>query len=293
MPKCTKKISCDTTRECDIIRDCSTNVAHEINWFNIVGEKTLDVGGMVGDLLTVVRAHIKDAKEKGELTEKSAGEVYSTAISQSVSQALQFELAYNKANLEMCLIKAQTAEVLAATIREDCKAEHECSLKEEQTKEVIASTIREDCLAESLCDLRDKQEEEIDKKIESMSASIVRDDCIAEHDCDLKEAQHDEVLAATIREDCKAESECCLNTAKKAKMECDCANSALLANAQAELYGKQAEGFDDNARQKLYDTQIQAWSMVFADADLDDVTPSVTDDEIDSTYDAIKNNLGI
>jgi len=88
------------------------------------------------------------------------------------------------------------------------------------------------------------------------------------------------------------DSKVSLNAAQENKLACDCCNSSLIASAQSELYRRQAEGFDDNANQKLYDTQMQAWSMVFADVEgLDEVTPSIENDKINSTYDRLSKRL--
>lgn len=63
----------------------------DINWNNLVGSKTIETGGYIGDLMAVARAHINDAVTKNEITQEQAGEIY-TAM---VPSAFQTGLAYS------------------------------------------------------------------------------------------------------------------------------------------------------------------------------------------------------
>ena len=62
-----------------------------INWDNLVGSKTIETGGYVGDLMAVARVHIKDALDKNEITQEQAGEIYTAMI----PSAFQTGLAYS------------------------------------------------------------------------------------------------------------------------------------------------------------------------------------------------------
>ena len=62
----------------------------DTNWTNLTGQKSLEVGGYIGDLMTVARAHIADAVASQEITQAQAGEVYSAMI----PSAFQTGLAY-------------------------------------------------------------------------------------------------------------------------------------------------------------------------------------------------------
>ncbi len=66
--------------------------ADNIQWSNIVGDMTLDAGGYVGDMMTVARAHVNDAKAKGEITQAQAGEIYTAMIPSAFQNGLTFEL---------------------------------------------------------------------------------------------------------------------------------------------------------------------------------------------------------
>jgi len=90
----------------------------------------------------------------------------------------------------------------------------------------------------------------------------------------------------------KAQKEICQINAQIDKWKCDCENSKNVMGAQADLYRVQAKGFADNARQKMFDTQTQAFAMIYDSLDGDvDLPASLAEDAIDSTYGAIKDHV--
>ncbi len=62
------------------------------NWINFVGDKTVDAGGYAGDLMTVARAHIKDAIDNQQITQEQAGEIYTAMIPSAFQTALQYAM---------------------------------------------------------------------------------------------------------------------------------------------------------------------------------------------------------
>jgi len=50
------------------------------DWDNVVGKCTLEDGGYVGDLLSIARLHLADAKKLGQLTNQEVGQVYAAVI---------------------------------------------------------------------------------------------------------------------------------------------------------------------------------------------------------------------
>ncbi len=96
------------------------------------------------------------------------------------------------------------------------------------------------------------------------------------------------------------DSKISLNAAQENKLACDCCNASKLADAdvilkaqQGALYDRQRQGFDDNARQKLFDSQLNSWAMVFADTALEEVVAPTNEQQICETYNAVKAGLGI
>jgi len=92
----------------------------DILWEDVIGQKTIDDGGYVGDLLTIARAHIDDAVTKQKLTSAQSGEIYTAmipaAMQNGIGFAMQEELTEAKvANEEDKLVTAaKQRDVLAA-----------------------------------------------------------------------------------------------------------------------------------------------------------------------------------
>lgn len=96
------------------------------------------------------------------------------------------------------------------------------------------------------------------------------------------------------------DSKIALNAAQENKLACDCCNASKIADAdvllkaqQGELYERQRQGFDDNARQKLFEAQMNGFSMVFGDTALEEVVAPMNEQQICETYNAVKAGLGI
>jgi hypothetical protein len=88
-------------------------------WSDIVGSKTYEDGGMVGDLLELGKAHIDTIEEK--LTQDNVGQVYAaliqTAIQTGVQTALQKEalnkdLVLKEENIKLAEEKVQTMKLM-------------------------------------------------------------------------------------------------------------------------------------------------------------------------------------
>ena len=57
---------------------------------SFIGNQTLLDGGVFGKLLRILRVHLEDMKNRNELTESMAGEVYSNFITHALSGSLEF-----------------------------------------------------------------------------------------------------------------------------------------------------------------------------------------------------------
>lgn len=64
----------------------------DIQWSDIVGDKTIDNGGYVGDLMTIARNHIDDAVSKQKLTNAQAGEIYAAMIPSAFQNGIGFAM---------------------------------------------------------------------------------------------------------------------------------------------------------------------------------------------------------
>lgn len=121
----------------------------------------------------------------------------------------------------------------------------------------------------------------------------------------LKYANVDNTEGKTENEACLAESQCALNAAKT-KAE-DIKNGDApdgtsiygynkeVLQAQDNLYVRQRMGFDDNARQKIMDSQFSTYSILFQDLGLDSETmPPLFDSEsLQSTFNDTSGSIGM
>lgn len=61
-----------------------------IDWGLIVGNKTVDDGGYVGDLMNLAKVHIDKSVTDNRITKAQAGEVYVTMISAAITGGINF-----------------------------------------------------------------------------------------------------------------------------------------------------------------------------------------------------------
>jgi len=215
--------------ECSCYESCEN-----ISFKEVVGSKTLKDGGIFGDLLSVVRTNIEDAKMKGELTEGAAGEVMAQGIVAAMREAVNFALQHGKIQKEIAYIVSQ------------------------------------------------REYQLLKMKIEAEELEMKRK---------LNDAQIEKMQCECENETKATDSKISLNAANESKMACDCCNSSKVMTAQAALYQRQAEGFNDHANQKLYETQMQTWAMVFEAAELPEVNPTITNAEVCDSYHRLKSRL--
>jgi len=68
---------------------------------------------------------------------------------------------------------------------------------------------------------------------------------------------------------------------------------APINDAQVKLYERQRQGFDDNLKQKLFESQMGAWATMFNSGLLQDKPAVISNDEVSTLYNNMKNQLGI
>jgi len=357
----------------DIYGDCQ-----EIKVSEIIGAKTLNDGGLFGDIVTLSRKHIEDAKKRGELTESESGTVFASFLVEAMKESFQYALSKGKIQKEIALAEVQrqhellkmdleeraTAIQERQSVAEINKIECECNnstrladskllLDKQEIEKMKCSCDNETRTTDSKINLdksaieknevdmsnsteqriaaiklNDKQIEKIDcecdnatkatisklsldkSAIEKNESDILNQTELRKVDVSLKKQQKsklesdaknekaindskisvdkaqikkmsDETNIAKISTDSKVE----LNKAQAEKMKCDCENNKNVTNQQAALYRAQTDGFAINARQKLFETQLQAWSMVYQD--IDPTTLNDIDSMTDFTPDLI------
>lgn len=74
----------------DTVIDTVNPNGNTVELSELIGSRTLEDGGVYGDILRLSRLHINDAKDKNELTSEVAGEVYARMMDISLNGALSF-----------------------------------------------------------------------------------------------------------------------------------------------------------------------------------------------------------
>lgn len=109
----------------------------DLNWSDIVGDKTIENGGAVGDLLALARAHVDDAVTKGKLTKGEAGQIYTAMIPAAFQQGMEFQLREQ-------LLEAQIAEALDSTLRANTQLDDALLTAEKQRLSIDKDNLLKD-----------------------------------------------------------------------------------------------------------------------------------------------------
>ena len=71
---------------------------------------------------------------------------------------------------------------------------------------------------------------------------------------------------------CVKQADCDLKAAQKAKIDYE---TTQILPEQKAFTIRQTEGFDDNIRQKMFETQMNSWAMMYSSGIMGDVVPSI------------------
>ena len=206
-----------------------------------------------------------DLLEKGEIKGTDRARVVSETISQMAvnltNTSLSTALAWQAQEKELALKKEELEVRLDVLQKEVDKAEEDARLAKESVRLAQAKRIREygdatldpngNVVALSDEGLVYEQEQLVKKQIEQGTASV-------------NKLQDDLLTAAKQR----------LNLEK-----------------QTELYQRQKEGFDDNKYQKLFDSQINAWGLMFSSGMLTEKPSIITSDKVSQLYTQLTSSL--
>lgn len=199
-----------------------------------------------------------DLLEKGEIKGTDRARVVSETIAQMAvnltNTSLSTALAWQAQEKELALKKEELKVRLDVLQREVDKAEEDTRLAKESVRLAQAKRIREygdatfdpDGNVVLLSDegLVYEQEQLVKKQIEQGTATLTK-----------------------MADD--------LQTAAKQRLNVE---------KQTELYQRQKEGFDDNKYQKLFESQINAWGLMFSSGMLTEKPSIITGDKVSQLY---------
>ena len=206
-----------------------------------------------------------DLLEKGEIKGTDRARVVSETIAQMAvnltNTSLSTALAWQAQEKELALKKEELEVRLDILQKEVDKAKEDAKAAKESVRLAQAKRIREygyatfdpdgNVIALSDEGLVYEQEQLVKKQIEQGTATV-------------NKLQDDLLTAAKQR----------LNIEK-----------------QTELYQRQKEGFDDNKYQKLFDSQINAWGLMFSSGMLTEKPAIVRDDKVSQLYTKLTSSI--
>ena len=206
-----------------------------------------------------------DLLEKGDIKATDRAKVVSETVAQMAvnltNASLSTALAWQTQEKELALKKKELEVRLDVLQNEIDKSKEDVRLAKESVRLAQAKRIREygdatfdpdgNVIALSNKGLVFEQEQLVKKQIEQGTASI-------------NKIQDDVLTAAKQR----------LNIEK-----------------QTELYQRQKEGFDDNKYQKLFDSQINAWGLMFSSGMLTEKPAIVRNDMVSQLYTKLTSSI--
>lgn len=206
-----------------------------------------------------------DLLEKGEIKGTDRARVVSETIAQMAvnltNTSLSTALAWQAQEKELALKKEELEVRLDILQKEVDKAEEDARLAKESVRLAQAKRIREygdatldpngNVIALSDEGLVYEQEQLVKKQIEQGTATV-------------NKLQDDLLTAAKQR---------------------------LSIEKQTELYQRQKEGFDDNKYQKLFESQINAWGLMFSSGMLTEKPSIITSDKVSQLYTQLTSSL--
>ena len=117
----------------------------DILWDDIVGDKTVEIGGYVGDLLAVARAHVNAAVKAGELTKNDAGQIYTAmipaAMQNGIGFAMQEELTEAKIATEEDKLLTAAANRLVLTAQEALYVRQAAGFDDNKHQKVLETAL--------------------------------------------------------------------------------------------------------------------------------------------------------
>ena len=199
-----------------------------------------------------------DLLEKGEIKGTDRARVVSETIAQMAvnltNTSLSTALAWQAQEKELALKKEELEVRLNVLQKEVDKAEEDTRLAKESVRLAQAKRIRE--YGDATFD---------------MDGNVI--------------ALSDEGLVYTQEQLVKKQIE--QGTAAIGKIEDDkltAAKQRLNVEKQTELYQRQKEGFDDNKYQKLFESQLNAWGLMFSSGMLTEKPSIITGDKVSQLY---------
>jgi hypothetical protein len=111
----------------------------------------------------------------------------------------------------------------------------------------------------------------------------------------LQLAYSDQVTQAEILLKAAQEQNIQAETSLKATQESELVSNGIadraLKESQKLLYDRQKKGFDDNVKQKLFDSQVNSWGLMFSSGMLEEKPDFITNNAVTTLYNDILSGI--
>jgi len=170
------------------------------------------------------------------------------------------------------------AEVYAKLMDECLQLAFEAPLKEQQT----INLLKDLDVKNSQIDVNNEEIKLRQQQITSMQLDDNRKDNLTNSEISLN------------NEDIKLKQQQVTSMQKDDYRKDNITNKELaLKDAEINTQKRQEKGFDDNMKLKLFEAQINAWSMMFSSGMLNTEPSIISNDEVTTLYNNIKSELGL
>ena len=169
-------------------------MTEENTWDSVVGvTHTIADGGKVGDLLTIARKHVDDAVSKSRLTQKEAGQIYTSMIPAAFQYAMEFTLKEKEAEAQVALLNTQKNEAELEGISKRAQTAAQTQLLLDQASELLLNGPKDRLLKDQQLQLAIDQDAEVVTKTAILTEQAVKDLAFKQAQTDLEVANKSKI----------------------------------------------------------------------------------------------------
>lgn len=239
-----------------------------------------DGTGIFDIIMKAANENIKIQNQTSRITGAEYAEVYLGTMQSAIAEAMKFLLNKDQIIKDLEFKQAQIEATEADTL-----------IKQEQhTKDLEVKTAQKNKLVDDILTSA-KQRESIDKDLEVKDVEIeVKTAQIAtiESDILIKQEQSAKDLEVKQTQIDVGLEEKRLKAAQADAYPLQSAKDLEVKQANVDLLNRQKEGFDDNKYQKLFESQMNAWALMFSSGLLETKPSIINNDSASALYNTLK-----
>jgi hypothetical protein len=247
--------------------------------------------GVFDTIMKAVNGNIKVEFDNGRITTNDYATVYLGALQTAIGAAIDFVLREKAVEEQIAASQADTivkqnqvAEQIAAsqadTVIKQNQSAADLTLKAQQVAKLSKDILAvEEQITASKADTAIKQiQSEADLTLKNQQAAKISKDILA----------IEEQIASSQADTTIKQSQSAADLTLKAKQATKIDKETLSVVEQTLLYERQRQGFDDNKYQKLLETQMNSWALMFSSGLLTEKPSIITSDQASILYNHLK-----